>query len=355
MRKRTNYAVLCRQGGGARLSDMGADDMNRSVEVNRSYIEAFYMVSYVFLCLIARKLAVGCVSAWRRIFQFVAVTLLSISLGVWSTAASAREMNCSVFDELATLVHLSELFLDNIESGANPKAAAKLTKFLNVTSVVDLRMRLNDNGLNSISGPTAKFIAQQKTMLKIRAIGGQFKASESARKLRMRAKLEAYRRDLVSLPCLDGNGRSVLGSFSDEDSLVSSKVASIGAISILIIGVAVFLIFDRINKINSRKKKRFVCNASCLVQPPNEEEIIEAQIIDVSQIGAKVKSEITCAVGSEVEVNIPEKTLVYPEHSITYAGWSIPARVLWRNGNYFGVEFKTLMPKDHLDQLVLTG
>lgn len=269
--------------------------------------------------------------------------------------ATAREMNCAVFDELATLVHLSELFLDNVETGANPKARDLLTRFLKGTSVVNLRMRLNDNGLDSISGPTSKFIAQQKTLLKIRTIGGQFKAAETARKLRMRDKLKAYRRELVALPCLDGNGRSVAGTFSDENFLISSKAASFGAITILLFGVAAFLIFDRLNKINSRKKKRFICNASCLVQAANEEQVIEAQIIDVSQLGAKVKSEVTCPVGAEVEVNVPEKTLVFPDHSITYAGWSIPARVLWRNGNYFGLEFRTLMQRDHLDQLVQAG
>lgn len=324
--------------------------MSKSVEFDKSTYVTCGFASYVVLP----------VRAWYRqfraaVFQVIIMTSMSISLGLWGSSGSAREMNCSVFDELATLVHLSELFLDNIESGASPKAPAKLAKFLRTTSVVDLRMRLNDNGLNSISGPTAKFIAQQKTFMKIKTIGGQYKAAEFARKLRMRAKLESYRKELVSLPCLDGNGRSVSGSFSDEEFLISSKAASIGAISILIIGVAAFLVFDRINKIHSRKKKRFVCNASCLVQPPDENAVIEAQIIDVSQIGAKVKSDVTCPVGTEVEVQVPEKTMVYPEHSVTYASWSIPARVLWRNGNYFGIEFKTLMPRDHLDQLVITG
>ncbi|MGR3622231.1 hypothetical protein, partial [Pseudophaeobacter sp.] len=58
---------------------------------------------------------------------------------------------------------------------------------------------------------------------------------------------------------------------------------------------------------------------------------------------------------AEVEVNVPEKKLVFSEHTITYASWSIPARVLWRNGNYFGLEFKGLMGVDHLDQLVATS
>ncbi|MEP1328814.1 PilZ domain-containing protein [Pseudophaeobacter sp.] len=301
-------------------------------------------------------LVYGRVRLGRIARSCIAVWLISAFLLLGGgNPALARDMNCTVFDELATLVHLSELFLDNVETGANPKARAKLTRFLKNTSVVELRMRLNDNGLNSISGATSKFMAQQKTLLKIRAIGGQFKAAETARKLRLRAKLDAYRRELVALPCLDGNGRSVVGTFTDENYLVSSKVASIGAITVLLLGVAAFLIFDRINKLNSRKKKRFVCNASCLVHPADQEEVIEAQIIDVSQLGAKVKSEVTCPVGAEVEVNVPEKTLVYPDHSVTYAGWSIPARVLWRNGNYFGVEFKTLMERAQLDQLVQAG
>lgn len=285
---------------------------------------------------------------------FCVFTLAAVMLG-GSGRSAASESECAVFDDLATLVHLSELLLDNVEVGANPKAAGQLGKFLGRTSVVDLRLELEENGFGTISAPTAKFIALQKALLKIRSIGGQFKASEAARKMQLRRKLNQYRQQLVALPCYTGQRDGAKRAGTAADSLISSKTASIGAIFLLIVGVIAFLVFDRINKINSRKKKRYICNADCLVHNSQQNELIEAQIVDVSQIGAKVKSEATCPVGAEVEVNVPEKKLVFSEHTITYASWSIPARVLWRNGNYFGLEFKGLMGVDHLDQLVATS
>ena len=291
---------------------------------------------------------------YQRVARFLAA-LCFVLLG--ATPLTAREMNCAVFDDLATLVHLSELFLDNIETGSNSKARAKLQKFMNETSVVQLRMQLNENGMNILSGPTATFYAQQQTLLKIRTVGGQFKAAATARKLRMRDKLEAYREELVATPCL-GKSQRVRGTLgttrSAEEHLVSTEVASVGAISILIIGVIAFIIFDRINKINSRKKKRYLCNADCVVLHADNEERdpIQAQIVDVSQMGAKVKAEEVCDIGAEIEVTIPERRMVFPTHTITYEGWSIPGTVLWKNGNYFGVEFEKLMPEDNLNQLV---
>ncbi|MEP2717473.1 PilZ domain-containing protein [Pseudophaeobacter sp.] len=257
-----------------------------------------------------------------------------------------------MFDELTTLVHLSEEFLDDVETGADTGAAGRLSQFLRQTPVVDLRMRLSENGFDKISGPTSKYMALQKTLLKIRSIGGQFKAAETARKLRSRAKTDAYRKELVSLPCMDVNGN--LRAFGDtsSDFLVSTQTASIGAVSILIFGVIAFILVDRIHKKNSGKKKRFLCSADCHVKAPDQDEKSEAQIVDVSQIGAKVKSEAACSVGGDIEVTIPEKKMVFPEHTVIYDSWTIPARVLWRKGDYLGLEFKGLLEKDHLEQLV---
>lgn len=279
-----------------------------------------------------------------------------VFLVLGSTPLAAREMNCAVFDELATLVHLSELFLDNVETGANPRAQKKLEKFLRETPIVQLRMQLNENGMNILSTPTASFYAKQQTLLKIRKLGGQFKAAETARKLRLREKLNTYREELVATPCL-GKSQRVRGTKGSNaagaEHLVSTEVASVGAISVLILGVIAFIIYDRISKINSRKKKRYLCNADCIVlyQDDEERDPFDAQIVDVSQIGAKVKSEVVCNVGEEIEVTFPDKKLVFPTHTITYDGWSIPGTVLWKNGNYFGVEFEKLMPMDSLKQL----
>lgn len=297
------------------------------------------------------------VRALKVIFvrRFLPALLPVLMLCLLPGKSVAEDPRCVILDDLAAAVHLSELFLEHVETGANSKAPGQLAKLLKSISVAELQLRLNQNGFGKISAPTAKFIALQKTLLKMRKIGGPQKAAEIARTMRYRERLESFRQELAALPCFAGKGRSISGGNDTDDSLISSKTASFSAIFILLAGIGAFLIFDRINKINSRKKKRFLCNASCFVQKTDQDGLIEAQIVDVSMIGAKVKSEATCAVGAEVEVSVPEKKLVFAEHSITYDGWSIVGKVLWRNGNYFGLEFKSVMTQDHLDQLVATS
>ncbi|MCD9146714.1 PilZ domain-containing protein [Pseudophaeobacter flagellatus] len=256
--------------------------------------------------------------------------------------------------ELVTLLHLSEQFLDHVESGANPESSVRLAKFINRTPVVDLRLRLAAQGFDKIGGPTAKFLALQKTFLKIKTIGGQFKAASAARKLHLRDKLDTYRRQLVVLPCMDVNGRLIkAGDAASSDFLVSTKTASFGAISILILGVAAFVIFDRIHKTNSRRKKRFICRAACTIGTAGSAEMAEGQIVDVSRLGAKVKSEdLACDVGAELEVHLPKKRLNFSDHTVTYDPWSFMARVLWKNGDYLGLEFREMLAQEYLDQLV---
>ncbi|MEP4035895.1 hypothetical protein [Pseudophaeobacter sp.] len=94
--------------------------------------------------------------------------------------------------------------MDDVETAADTGAANRLSKFLLETTVVELRIRIVKNGFDKISRPTSKLVVLQKTLLNLRASGGQFKAA--ARKLRVRAKLEAYRKELVALPCSDVHG-----------------------------------------------------------------------------------------------------------------------------------------------------
>lgn len=261
-------------------------------------------------------------------------------------------MNCRVFDDLVSLVHLSEKFLDDVETGADSGAANRLSNFLRETSVVDIRLRIVENGFDKISSPTSKLMALQKTLLRMRSIGGQFKAAEAARKLRIRAKLEVYRKELVTLPCSDVHGIWRRPGDSVSDALVSTKTASIGAVVVLILGVLAFLLFDRMQKRNSGQRKRFVCRADCKVQVEKGEEPAEGQIVDISRLGAKVKTDTICEVGSEVEVFLPKKRMIFPDHSVTYEGWSFLGKVLWCKGEYLGLEFKALLDQDRMDQLI---
>ncbi len=279
------------------------------------------------------------------------LVLLAFALGAAGTA-NAEELNFSVFNDLTTLVHLSENFLDDVETAANTGAANRLSKFLLETTVVELRIRIVKNGFDKISRPTSKLVALQKTLLNVRASGGQFKAAAAARKLRIRAKLEAYRKELVALPCSDVHGSWRLPGQSFSDALVSTKTASIGGVLVLILGVFAFLLFDRLQKRTSGKKKRFVCRADCKIQINEDEEATEAQIVDISRIGAKVKTESACPVGSEIEVVLPKKRVMFPNETVTIDSWSFVGKIMWSKGDYMGLEFKELMEQDRMDQLI---
>jgi hypothetical protein len=291
--------------------------------------------------------------AYRQALPGLRGLLLSFVL-LFAAAAptAAQQMNCRVFDDLVALVHLSEQFLNDVETGAETGAANRLSNFLRQTSVVDLRIRIVENGFDKISGSTSKIMALQKTLLRMRAIGGQFKAAESARKLRIRSKLEAYRKELVTLPCSDVHGVWRKPGESVNDALVSTQTASIGAVMVLILGVFAFLLFDRIQKRNSGKRKRFLCRADCKMQIEEDEPLVEAQIVDISRIGAKVKTEALGAVGSEVEITFPKKRMIFPDHTVTYEAWSLVGKVMWCKGDYLGLEFKEVLSQERMDQLI---
>ncbi|WP_281955730.1 PilZ domain-containing protein [Pseudophaeobacter arcticus] len=285
----------------------------------------------------------------RRCARFL--LLVALFLG-GAGATSAQEMNCRVFDDLTTLVHLSEDFLDNVETGADTGAANRLSNFLRKTPVVELRLLIVENGFEKISTPTAKLVALQKTILKMRSIGGQFKAAEAARKLRVRDKLEVYRKELVALPCGEVNGFWRTAGETVSEALVTSKTAGIGALMVLILGVVAFVLFDRMRQKKSDIQKRFVCRIDCKVKAGKEEEDAEARIVDVSRIGAKVKTETVYKVGSEIEVVLPRKRINFPDHAVTYDSWSFVGKIVWSKGDYLGLEFTELMEQDRLKQLI---
>lgn len=291
---------------------------------------------------------------WLRLWA-ARLNLVLLLLFGGAGAGAAQQMNCHVFDDLTTLLHLSEHFLDDIEMGANTGAAKRLSNFLNNTSLVELRVRIVENGFEKISGPTAKFMALQETILRMRAIGGQFKAASAARKLRMRQKLEIYRKELVSLPCMDVHGIWRKAVDTPSQSLISTKAASIGAVLILVLGVVAFVVFDRIQRRISGRKKRFMCRAKCTIQTGGVEEPIEAQIVDISRIGAKIKTDASCPVGHEAELIFPKKKVELPEETLRYESWSFVARVVWRKGEYFGLEFKDVLAKERMKQLISIG
>ncbi|WP_254683356.1 PilZ domain-containing protein [Phaeobacter sp. LSS9] len=253
---------------------------------------------------------------------------------------AARE--CRVFNKLMTLTLASEDMLGYLRTGRNSRAVQELERFLSNTSKTELQRGMQRENLRELSKATNNLIAQQRSLLRVLSIKDRRTAERTSVKLFARETLDAYRRDLSRMPCYRAHKKDLsAGGIGSLPALghISSTTAAIGSLGLVAFGALCFILFERRVATLKRRRKRHTCNLDCLLLHAEEEA--EATLLDISQEGAKIKSDFICAVGDVISLDLPEDA---PQVELS-------GRVQWCNANYFGIQFKERLPRDVVKKL----
>ncbi|ATF18159.1 PilZ domain protein [Phaeobacter gallaeciensis] len=273
---------------------------------------------------------------WVSLFALVIVTALFLSV----EPLAARE--CRVFNKLMTLTLASEDMLGYLRTGRNSRAVQELERFLSNTSKTELQRGMQRENLRELSKATNNLIAQQRSLLRVLSIKDRRTAERTSVKLFARDTLAAYRRELARMPCQNAHKKENMGgNLGALPALgqISSTTAAAGSLGLVALGALCFILFERRMTTLKRRRKRHTCNLDCHLLYAEEEA--DATLLDISQEGAKIKSDVICAVGDEISLDLPEDA---PQVELS-------GRIQWCNANYFGIHFKDRLPRDVVKKL----
>ncbi|KII18255.1 pilus assembly protein PilZ [Phaeobacter sp. S60] len=283
-------------------------------------------------------------SAHRRPSRMWKVSLCALVIVACSFLGAeplaARE--CRVFNKLMTLTLASEEVLEYLRTGRNPRAMLEMERLLANISKTKLHRGMQRENLRELLRATDNLIAQQRGLLRILAIKDRWTAERTSVKMFARETLDAFRRDLARMPCYrahkkDGTNRERGSQAAFRH--ISSTTAAVGSLGLVAIGALCFILFERRMTVLRRRRKRYTCNLDCNLLCGGAAS--DATLLDISQEGAKIKSDVICAVGDMISLTLPDDA---PQVSLT-------GRVQWCNTNYFGIQFKELLPREVVKKL----
>lgn len=266
--------------------------------------------------------------------MLVRVSVFLLMLLLRATSAHAEYKNCLSLGQVTSLVFASEAYLNYLETGKGPRAATTMDQLLAKTSTVSLRRSLDKAGFNSISLATEEVIVLQRALVELEKRANREKAAKTAARAQAREKLSSYRKKVARLGCLDALDGNRDGTGAAEDSVeVSQEAVQLFGFVVMaaLIGAVIYI---RKARIRQRRAKRRPCHLSCSLFLSNR--MHEALIVDVSQLGAKVKTEADCRKGDIVSLKI--------------FGKSVVSRIMWENPHFVGITYQEPLSSSFLSE-----
>ena len=249
-------------------------------------------------------------------------------------AAIANE--CNVHNKLIKLVLYSEQFLDELATANHPEAPELLGSFLFANPTLVLRAEMARAGLEKFEKQAIKIVTEQKILLDLQRFVGRKNTEQRAIKMRAHQTLAKFRRRIASALCNSNGSFGYAESNHAENKMLSSQTAvSLLAFFAMLVFALLYLIELR-NKIKRRKSKRYPCNLECTYSLSNRAH--EAVIVDISCLGAKLKTDIECSPGDTANIKVGNVNL--------------NVHVQWQNPTYMGVNFAKEFPIDILQRIL---
>jgi hypothetical protein len=273
----------------------------------------------------------------QKILPFLTLCLFVLWLPAPSLAQSDDRLACTVQEQLFGLMSDAGSFLSYIETGSPASAPAKMEKTLTKFTTGDLRKKLQASGLESAVNQTFSLLSKQRKILEKLQNEGVSAAQELALDLRARNQLATFRKQIVALPC-DGterNSRRGSTNLSQSETLPIGEISVIATVALLVLA-AIFTLLDRREKIKKRRWKRFPCRLECVTRCGDGFHL--AQVVDLSQVGAKLQIDCSCQPGDRLEIGLD--------------GNSYAAKIIWQNSNFAGVVFRRRISVAQLRKLL---
>ncbi|MBE1284736.1 MAG: hypothetical protein GJ676_15600 [Rhodobacteraceae bacterium] len=270
-----------------------------------------------------------------RVLFLVFVVLLT---PVPAKAAAERQReNCKVQTQLLVLLSEAENFLKNLDTGKDPQAADKMRKRLDETPVADLMRSVKAAGIESAGGATLTLMNHLHTVSGTYQHVGREKARRVAANLGTRAALSEYKSVIVPLPCGDdaGDFRTNQTGLGTSPKIAIPQLSVLVTLSLLALGMLLHFAEKRQTAID-RRAHRIPCLIPCTVQSPKGRH--PAEIVDISQLGAQIKTLSEYKPGSRI-------IIYFGNHFLT-------GTVRWHNSNYSGVEFEDRLSVANLSAIL---
>ena len=192
-------------------------------------------------------------------------------------------------------------------------------------------------GLENALAPTAKLLTNQRKLLNKYIKSGRSGARSLAEQLNAASQLSAFQKQILPLPCDETERNSQSGAAP----LGTSAPFPVGPISVLatllLLTLALLLtLMEKRDKLKKRRWKRHACVLNS--QMTCQGRSMQTQVVDLSQMGAKIRVDCECEVGTKLELALPEK--------------KVSGKVVWRNANYAGLAFNRRLTASQLKKIL---
>jgi len=272
-----------------------------------------------------------------RLLPFLTLCLCVLWLPTTSHAQNDDRVACAVQEQLFRLMTDAGSFLSYIESGSPVSAVEDFEKTLAKFTTGNVRTKLAASGLESTVTQTFSLLSKQRKILDKLKQEGPAAARETALKLRARNQLASFRKQIVPLPCdaTERNSRQGANTLSQSESLPIGEISVIATVSLLALA-AIFTLLDRREKLKKRRWKRHACSLECVTRCADGFHL--AQVVDISQVGAKLRIDCTCQPGERIDIGL--------------SGTEYAAKVIWHNSNFAGIAFRRRISLAQLRKLL---
>lgn len=251
--------------------------------------------------------------------------------------ARENKLACLVQEELFTLLTNTNGFLTYLETGAPATAPAELDAQLQKISDNSFPQKLRAAGLDSAVNQTLSLLSRQRKLLAEFHNSGKGAANRLARRLNARNQLTAFQKQIAPLPCdnTERNSRKGVAPLSQSEPFPIGEISVIATLLLLSLAGAIFLLEKR-ERLKKRRWKRHACVLDCVVRC--SEGFLLSQLVDISQVGAKVRLDCSCEPGEQIEIGL--------------AGQQFSAKVIWHNSNYAGITFRRRISSSQLNKVL---
>ena len=270
--------------------------------------------------------------------RFLILPVFAVSL-CWSTPTLAKvdREACKAQEQLFTVMTTTDIFLKYLESGKPANAPEQLQIAILDFDSGNLRQKMATAGLDNALAPTAKLLTNQRKLLNKYIKSGRHVARSLAEELGASNQLSAFQKQILPLPCDEPERNSQTGAAP----LGTSAPFPVGPISVFttlaLLALALLLtLLEKRDELKKRRWKRHACVLDCQITYLGRS--MQTQVLDLSQMGAKIRVDCECKVGTRLELSLPEK--------------KVSGKVVWRNANYVGLSFDRRISASQLNKIL---
>ncbi|SEQ64726.1 PilZ domain-containing protein [Thalassovita taeanensis] len=268
--------------------------------------------------------------------RYPQIFLVTCLIAFWGNRALS-EAPCQINTWLATLYYNGTALSGQLSGPLDTEQVALITaRHADRYSLLDVRLKLRDSGMSGDAAEISQFLTTQNLVLSALNRGGPQYARSVAQNAGLASQLAALQNIVSRMRCNeDEEWRARAYAQVPGGAIPLSRLGAILTALGVSAGCVGYVLSKRFY-LKQRRSRRFVCAVPCQVE--QDGLIYDAEIIDLSQLGAKLRLHIPLHAGHKMMVRI--KNRPYPAH------------LTWQNANFAGLSFAHHLDSDLIQSVV---